>query len=82
VDGGDRVGLQHLGDQLMEGRDLGELGVLQLGGDQLREPLTDKLGPPGRTDRLLAGLDAGLRRSDRRSGRAGVVNAVNSGLMN
>jgi hypothetical protein len=43
MDGGDRVGFQHLVDQLVVGRDLGEPRVLQLGRDQVREPLTEQI---------------------------------------
>ena len=45
MDGGDRVGFQHLVDQLVVGRDLGEPRVLQLGRDQVREPLTEQIRP-------------------------------------
>jgi hypothetical protein len=60
MDGGDRVGLEHLADQLVERRDHGELGVLQLGRDQLREPLADKLRPAGGAQRLITRLHAGF----------------------
>jgi hypothetical protein len=43
MDGGDRVGFQHLVDELVVGRDLGEPRVLQLGRHQVREPLTEQI---------------------------------------
>jgi hypothetical protein len=43
MDGGDCVGFQHLVDQLVVGRDLGEPRVLQFGRAQVREPLTEQI---------------------------------------
>jgi hypothetical protein len=42
---GHRVGLEHLADQLVVGRDLGELRMPQLGGVKLGEPLVHQLPP-------------------------------------